>query len=51
MNREYLLYQAMSEEQLATLLAKLKDDAALRDKLQGAADPGCGCSPGEGGRV
>jgi predicted ribosomally synthesized peptide with nif11-like leader len=35
---DYLLYQAMSEEQLATLLAKLKDDARLRDKLQGAAD-------------
>ncbi len=30
--------QAMSEEQLAALLAKLKDDAALRDKLQAAAD-------------
>jgi predicted ribosomally synthesized peptide with nif11-like leader len=28
----------MSEEQLAALLAKLKDDAALRDKLQAAAD-------------
>ena len=35
---EYLPYQAMSEEQLAALLAKLKDDAALRDKLQAAAD-------------
>ena len=35
---EFLLYQTMSEEQLAALLAKLKDDAALRDKLQGAAD-------------
>jgi predicted ribosomally synthesized peptide with nif11-like leader len=33
-----LPYQAMSEEQLAALLAKLKDDAALRDKLQAAAD-------------
>jgi predicted ribosomally synthesized peptide with nif11-like leader len=28
----------MSEEQLAALLAKLKDDAAFRDKLQAAAD-------------
>ena len=30
--------QAMSEEQLAALFAKLKDDAGLRDKLQAAAD-------------
>ena len=30
--------QAMSEEQLAALLAKLKDDAGLKEKLQGAAD-------------
>jgi predicted ribosomally synthesized peptide with nif11-like leader len=29
----------MSEEQLSALLAKLKDDAGLREKLQGAADP------------
>jgi predicted ribosomally synthesized peptide with nif11-like leader len=28
----------MSEEQLAALLAKLNDDAGLREKLQGAAD-------------
>jgi predicted ribosomally synthesized peptide with nif11-like leader len=35
---EYLPYQAMSEEQLAALLAKLKDDAALREQLQAAAD-------------
>ena len=28
----------MSEEQLAALLAKLKDDAGLQDKLKGAAD-------------
>ena len=28
----------MSEEQLSALLAKLKDDAAFREKLQGAAD-------------
>jgi predicted ribosomally synthesized peptide with nif11-like leader len=28
----------MSEEQLSALLAKLKDDAGLREKLQGAAD-------------
>jgi predicted ribosomally synthesized peptide with nif11-like leader len=33
-----LQYQTMSEEQLAALLVKLKDDAALRDKLQAAAD-------------
>ena len=30
--------QAMSEEQLSALLAKLKQDAGLREKLQGAAD-------------
>jgi len=30
--------QAMSEEQLAALLAKLKDDAVLQEKLKGAAD-------------
>ena len=28
----------MSEDQLSALLAKLKDDAGLREKLQGAAD-------------
>ena len=28
----------MSEEQLAALLAKLKDDAWLQEKLKGAAD-------------
>ena len=28
----------MSEEQLAALLAKIKDDAGLQEKLQGAAD-------------
>ena len=28
----------MSEEQLASLLAKLKDDAGLLEKLKGAAD-------------
>ena len=28
----------MSEEQLAALLAKLKEDAGLQEKLQGAAD-------------
>ena len=28
----------MSEEQLAALLAKLKDDAELQEKLQGSAD-------------
>jgi predicted ribosomally synthesized peptide with nif11-like leader len=30
--------QAMSEEQLAALLAKIKNDAGLQEKLQGAAD-------------
>jgi predicted ribosomally synthesized peptide with nif11-like leader len=30
--------QAMSEEQLAALLAKLKDDAVLQEKLKGAPD-------------
>ena len=30
--------QSMSEEQLAALLAKLKDDAVLQEKLKGAAD-------------
>jgi len=29
---------AMSEDQLAALLAKLKDDAGLQEKLKGAAD-------------
>jgi predicted ribosomally synthesized peptide with nif11-like leader len=28
----------MSEEQLSALLAKLKDDAGLQEKLKGAAD-------------
>ena len=28
----------MSEEQLAALIAKLKDDAGLQEKLKGAAD-------------
>ena len=31
--------QAMSEEQLAALLAKLKNDGGLQEKLKGAADP------------
>ena len=30
--------RAMSEEQLSALLAKLQDDAGLREKLKGAAD-------------
>ena len=30
--------QAMSEEQLSALLAKLKDDAGLQEKFKGAAD-------------
>ena len=29
----------MSEQQITALLAKIKDDAGLREKLQGAADP------------
>ena len=29
----------MSEEQLSALLAKLKEDAGLQEKLKGAADP------------
>ena len=33
-----LRFHAMSEEQLSALLAKLKDDAELREKLKGAAD-------------
>lgn len=33
-----LPFQAMSEEQLTALLAKLKDDAGLREKLKGAPD-------------
>ena len=31
-------YQAMSEEQLTALLAKLKDDAGLQEKLKDAAN-------------
>ena len=34
----YTPHRAMSEEQLAALLAKLKDDAGLQEKLKGAAD-------------
>ena len=34
----HLQLLAMSEEQLAALLAKLKDDAGLQEKLKGAAD-------------
>ena len=30
--------EAMSEEQLSALLAKLKEDAGLQEKLRGAAD-------------
>ena len=32
------ILKSMSEEQLTALLAKIKDDAGLREKLQGAAD-------------
>ncbi len=39
LQREYHLpLLAMSEEQLAALFAKLKDDAGLQEKLKGAAD-------------
>ncbi len=31
-------FNAMSEEELSALLAKLKDDAGLQEKLKGAAD-------------
>jgi predicted ribosomally synthesized peptide with nif11-like leader len=31
-------FQAMSEEQLSALLAKLKEDSSLQEKLKGAAD-------------
>lgn len=31
-------FQAVSEEQLTALLAKLKDDTGFREKLQGAGD-------------
>jgi predicted ribosomally synthesized peptide with nif11-like leader len=34
----HLPLMAMSEEQLAALFAKLKDDAGLQEKLKGAAD-------------
>jgi predicted ribosomally synthesized peptide with nif11-like leader len=33
-----LIVEAMSEEQLARLLARLRDDQQLREKLKGAAD-------------
>jgi predicted ribosomally synthesized peptide with nif11-like leader len=35
---EHTPLRAMSEEQLSALLAKLNEDAGLREKLQGAAD-------------
>ena len=34
----HLFSQAMSEEQLTALLAKIKEDAGLQEKLKGAAD-------------
>ena len=37
-NGELLRFHSMSEEQLTALLAKLKDDAGLLEKLKGAAD-------------
>ena len=36
--RESFALQAMSEEQLTALLAKIKEDAGLQEKLKGAAD-------------
>jgi predicted ribosomally synthesized peptide with nif11-like leader len=33
-----IILEFMSEHQLTALVAKLKDDAGLREKLQGAAD-------------
>ena len=38
MNGLLLRFYAMSEVQLSALLAKLKDDAALKERLKGAAD-------------
>ena len=38
MSSYVLRFHSMSEEQLSALLAKLKDDAELREKLKGAAD-------------
>ncbi len=35
---ELLQFHAMSAEQLSALLAKLKDDSGLQEKLTGAAD-------------
>jgi len=35
---KYNFSKFMSEEQLTALFAKLKDDAGLREKLQGATD-------------
>ena len=37
-NGELLRFHAMSEEQLTALLAKLNEDAELREKLKDAAD-------------
>jgi predicted ribosomally synthesized peptide with nif11-like leader len=38
MQGRQLPFQAMSQEQLSALLAKLQEDAGLREKLQGAGD-------------
>ena len=38
MKRDVVSVTAMSEEQLSALLAKLKQDAGLLEKLKGAAD-------------
>jgi predicted ribosomally synthesized peptide with nif11-like leader len=36
--KQYLPFQTMSEEQLTALIAKLKDDADLRERFRSAAD-------------
>ena len=36
--KRVIAFSAMSEEQLSALLAKLKDDAGLQEKLKGVAD-------------
>ena len=38
MEKSSTLTQVMSDEQLSALLAKLNEDAGLREKLQGAGD-------------
>ena len=38
MGHSHRIIQAMSEEQLSALLAKIKQDVGLQEKLKGAAD-------------